>query len=1098
MLSAIYIKGFKTFARPVRMPLEDGVTAVVGPNGSGKSNVTDAVLFALGEQSPGLLRAGAMGDLIFSGSNTLSAANVAEVTLVVNNEDGHVSSPYREVSISRRISRGGETEYRINGSRSRLADVRAIAGEAGLGRHSILRQGAVDSIVAGGAAACRLALEEAAGLGVYRRRRLAASRRLEKAAVQLEKTRQLEAEISGQLRKIEEEAVAARQYRELESRFRKLSLAHLYRVATQGLDDRRRKLQACEQLVSELSGREASLRQEEAKIEPELRRVDEDVHRLEKSLEALEDLTEDLGTESLRADRTLLQLESSRGRDGERARLASRLEEELEKIAVALPGLESERARVEEEYESHRSKVDLLEKNVARARSRRTAAEEEGSVLERKMRRLRARDLSPVSSSVPDESELAGISDAAQELNTLTSVDHEPALAGLRASVQDLRSRASGLESGVQQRRGNLDAASGRSEARIRALKVAGTNGSAAPRLEDVISARSGYEAALEAAIGDLGKGILVRDLEEGMELLSGTERIALRLDAEKVDEKENPPGIPLLECIEVVDASYTDSVKRLLGGIYVVEAPDDASTGSGDVTVTRGGLRLTRTSVSLRPGEGRFVREARLVKEKTHREALKSGPGEILSGLQKATAGATPGLRNLENTTETVRVLISRAARISALAAREAARCRDRASSARERHLERERAAARLEEERAATGAALTETETQITAAGRDLTEAMAALHTELGLLEEIEERRDGLVKAIREGDRRRKEISGWLQGYEGSSETDPQRMSQIAGRLAEASRCLAGKLRQRRSGLRERRSALSETRRRVSGDRTNISHKAVTLAGELATARAAADRTREELEKAEISSEVAAEEIKEEWGATLEMAREEAENQPGKPENVEKERNSLARKLKRFGDVNLLAVTQEEGLRERHDFMANQREDAETATNELNRIIQKIDWEIEASFTQTFDRVRGAFAEIMPRMMRGATGRLELSEEGVEVGLRLGRRGWKPLNVLSGGERSLLALSFLFSIFLSRPGGSTATFCMLDEAEAALDDVNLARFLAVVDSYRASGQFVLVTHQKRTMAAADVLYGVTQDASGATTVVSKRLSGE
>src|ERR687890_705755 len=225
------------------MPLEGGITSIVGPNGSGKSNITDAVLFAIGEQSPGVLRAGAMSELIFSGSETLSGANAAEVTLVLENESGRISLPYREVSISRRISRGGETEYKVNGSRARLADVRAVAGEAGLGRHSILRQGAVDAIVAGGAAACRLALEEAAGLGVYRRRRLSASRRLEKAAAQLEKTRQLEAELANQLRRMEKEAVAAREYRDIEARYRELSLAHLYRAATQNLEGLQRRLE---------------------------------------------------------------------------------------------------------------------------------------------------------------------------------------------------------------------------------------------------------------------------------------------------------------------------------------------------------------------------------------------------------------------------------------------------------------------------------------------------------------------------------------------------------------------------------------------------------------------------------------------------------------------------------------------------------------------------------------------------------------------------------------------------------------------------------------------------------------------------------------
>src|ERR687894_3180752 len=107
------------------MPLEAGVTAIVGPNGSGKSNITDAVLFALGEQSPGVLRAGAMSELIFAGSETLSGAGAAEVTLVLDNEAGGISMPYCEVSVTRRISRARETEYRLNGTRARLADVRA-------------------------------------------------------------------------------------------------------------------------------------------------------------------------------------------------------------------------------------------------------------------------------------------------------------------------------------------------------------------------------------------------------------------------------------------------------------------------------------------------------------------------------------------------------------------------------------------------------------------------------------------------------------------------------------------------------------------------------------------------------------------------------------------------------------------------------------------------------------------------------------------------------------------------------------------------------------------------------------------------------------
>jgi chromosome segregation protein len=315
------------------------------------------------------------------------------------------------------------------------------------------------------------------------------------------------------------------------------------------------------------------------------------------------------------------------------------------------------------------------------------------------------------------------------------------------------------------------------------------------------------------------------------------------------------------------------------------------------------------------------------------------------------------------------------------------------------------------------------------------------------------------------------------------------------VASRASRVASETLARVRERRNVLRKVKSETTEAQRGISHQRSNLSRRAVELAGELATARAQAEVIAEEVSRAETSAAEAGAEIQTEWGGTLESASLEAEKHG---ENTDKERHALARRLKRFGDVNLLAVSQEEGLRERHRFVSTQRADAEAAADELNRIIRSVDAEIESRFSETFGRVRDAFGEMVPRMLAGSSGVLELSEEGVEIGLRLGRKGWRPLRVLSGGERALLALSFLFSVFLSQPGGSSAACCILDEAEAALDDLNLARFLSVVDSHRANGQYLLVTHQKRTMAAADVLYGVVQDASGATTVVSKRLQGE
>jgi chromosome segregation protein len=1097
VLSAIYIKGFKTFARPVRMPLEGGITSIVGPNGSGKSNITDAVLFALGEQSPGVLRAGAMSELIFSGSETLPAASAAEVTLVLDNEGGRISLPYREVSITRRISRGGETEYKINGSRARLADVRAVAGEVGLGRHSILRQGAVDSIIAGGAAACRLAIEEAAGLGVYRRRRASASRRLERADAQLERSRQLEAELEGQLRRIEREAAAAREYREIESRYRELSLAHLYRIATRELDGLRGKLNEAEAHAAGLAASERDVREEEAGIESRLQHLEEELGNFERQLEALEDCAEDLRVEALRSDRTLLRLEAGRGREREMRLAVLRLEDELGRVSQTLDGLQERATDLEAESLRKREESDWLQKVLNRSREQSASAERERIRLARELEglhtrlaRLGARGEQRV---ISGES-LARLADVISDLEGAGDRQTTEDLRDVREQVSGTLARVDELAEEVSRRRGALAAAVGRAESRVRALRETAPDG-ARTRLYEVIRARPGYEVAVEAALGEYGAGVLAENLDEGMKLLSDAEPVAVRLDASAVESNGASSGKPLIECVEVLDARYDEAVRRLLTGIFVVERPDEGANANGYVAVTRDGFRLTRTGVSLRPGPGNFARETRLAVWMEHLEALKSGPGEALYDLRETASRVSNRLEKLAGTVDGVTVLAERTARAHALISREARRRRTAGENSRKSFLEEERLTSALSSEVSLRQRALAEVGKGAERAKEDLAAATAAAEEASAAAADSDRRLSELRATLAAGASRREAISRRLERSADSSEDGAGTPEALAARAVGAATKLVTTVRSRRNGLRRLRGEAAEAHRQVSAERTTLSRRTVDLAGRLATTRAHAERLAEEVARAESAAAAADDEIQAEWGATLEAARHEAEKHN---EGTDGERHTLARRLKRFGDVNLLALSQEEGLRERHEFVSAQRADAEAAANELNRIIHSVDGEIESRFSRTFGRVRDAFGEMVPRMLEGSSGVLELSEEGVEIGLRLGRKGWRPLRVLSGGERALLALSFLFSVFLSRPGGDSGAFCVLDEAEAALDDLNLARFLSVVDSHRANGQYLLVTHQKRTMAAADVLYGVIQDASGATTVVSKRLQGE
>ncbi len=1102
MLSAIYIKGFKTFARPVRMPLAGGVTAIVGPNGSGKSNIKVAVLFALGEGSPSLLRAGSMSEVIFSGSDSLPAANAAEVTLVLDNSGGGISLPYEEVSLTRGISRDGETEYRISGVRARLADVRAVAGEAGLGRHGILRQGAVDAIVSGGAAACRTALEEAAGLGVFRRRRLAAARRLEKAAAQLESSRQLEAELAEGLRRIEAEAVAAREYRELESRYRELSLAHLYRVATRHLDGGLERLAGLEERVAALQTRQEALREEGRRLAEEEKELEGQVRAVERNIRSLENGSEALRAETLRAERASLRLEGARDLSADRSRLISRLEAELDGAASGVRGLEESIGRLEEEHAQRKEASARLEESVVRVRAEHAATTTRRSRLAGELEALRERRERMVGRL--EESKALGDEEPARFGEKLALYTPE----GLRARcttllewLGELRLIAAGKAAEADRRRGVLAALVGRTEAEIRALRSPERTTAGGKRFYEILRPRPGYEAAVEAALGDLADGVLAKTLGEGLRLLSGTptERVVVRLDAEGMPKNGAPPGRSLLDCVEVLDASYAGALERLLEGAYVLEeAEHTAPKGGYDVAVTREGLRFTRTSASRRTPDGNLARQTRLAKEEERLDTLKHRLGEELYDLREQLSYASRQVDVQTVQIEALASMSSRTARAGRLLVSEAGRRAREAKAARERRSTEEADLRATEAKVRATeeglrGAAQDEerTKEEMDAALSDAESAYSAVRETAGQLARA--RTD--LQNLRS---RQARISRSLATLKEAptSNTNTYRID-LARRAVEHARRLDEAARERLVRLRHSRSETAGLRARAGARRAGLAGEAGEVAGELAKTQSEAVTLRTGISRAQEAAYAAEAELHEEWGATLDIARAAAE---ALPKTSDAERERLARGLKNFGDVNLLAIGQEGTLRERYEFVAAQRSDAETAATEIQHIIQNIDEEIEARFSVTFREVRRAFCGMVPRMMEGASGELGLSEEGVEIGLRLKGRGWKPLRVLSGGERSLLALSFLFSIFLGRfgldPNSSTGVFCMLDEAEAALDDLNLARFLAVVDSYRANGQFLLVTHQKRTMAAADVLYGITPDASGATVVVSKRLA--
>ena len=406
------MKGFKSFPERARLEFSPGVSVIVGPNGSGKSNITDAVLWALGEQSPGAIRGASMQDVISAGGKGIGQRRAAEVEVVIDNSEGRAATELSEIAVQRRLDRSGDGGYRLNGARCRLVDVVEVLSDTNLGRemHSVISQGRVESIVHSKPRERRLLVEEAAGLGKHRKRRRRAELKLRAARDNLDRALDLEREARARLRPLKRQAQAA----ELGARIEREELglrgqlvaeelrfgADRAAAAEKAAVEARAQRTAIEKRLAEVSetpprGRGA-LRRPRPRAHPGLGRADQAARRAaagrrsrrRASATARRELH--AGLEALRAELGPLTLDvGAGGAPGERAR---KLEEELGEIDAGLAGAADglARARSAEASESAREAALGAVRSGAE-RASRHARRAEGLLGERHREALRKR-----------------------------------------------------------------------------------------------------------------------------------------------------------------------------------------------------------------------------------------------------------------------------------------------------------------------------------------------------------------------------------------------------------------------------------------------------------------------------------------------------------------------------------------------------------------------------------------------------------------------------------------------------------------------------------------------------------------------------------
>jgi chromosome segregation protein len=1088
-LSSISLKGFKSFPDRTRLTFTPGVSVIVGPNGSGKSNITDAVLWALGEQSPLAVRGSSMQDVIFAGGHGVQARAEAEVEVVLDNASGGLDLPVGEVSILRRLNRAGEGEYRVNGAKCRLVDVIEILSDTGLGKemHSVVSQGRVEAIVTSKPRDRRMLIEEAAGLGKHRKRRRRAQLKLERTQDNLDRSLDVEREARTRLKPLKRQAEAA----ELHERIERQSDEARWTLARDGAFSGRAALAAAEAAA-------AAARAAAAETEAELAAVGVRREEAENALASRGSEREQLAARFYAArsgaERIALRLDAV-------LRAAAELTERAARRRVAIAALEAE-AAADAGDDGSAERVAALEAELG------ALAEDYRGRLERELAAL-------------EEGREAATAVLASRIAVADTA--AAARGGFEAAAEAARQARRGLDAAAERAR--------RESARIGAelAKVnqflrshAGAPGGASA-LADSLTAAPGYELALAAALGPRLRAAVASDLAAGAALLdkagkdggaalvlppaagvspaaaaaslAGASPVAAAASLAGVSPAaaaapaDSPPAAGAVPLSAHVRAAGPASglLSALLADIWVVESVDGLARGFSGIAVTRDGRVWSPATRELRqvPPGG----EDRVLAERNRREALVAEV-ELAARAERAALAEVETAQRAVTEADAARDAADREAR-------GVARARDEAAEA-ERH-----ARWVIQQRRAAPDEG---------PSAERRAQVQSAIATERRLAERAERER---------GERQRR-----LE-HERVRLARDEALSPMAARLAQALRAAAAAIATRVEALEAELNAdraaaerLAADLRECAAEETRV-HARLKLRGEEVTrGEVRAQQARDQAADAEGELTRLAEKL----GLAPEPAGEPLPDAERATLLTRIER--LQRRREQLGPVNPLAQEEYREAVAHVEELERQREDLETALRELQGLIRDTDRRIQEAFEETFTAAAKNFAEVVEHLFPGGRGRLRLvredagprpvlggaeapeaedepdfSEEeagepledrmGVEIEITPAGKATKRLSLLSGGEKSMTALAFLFAVFLARP----CPFYILDEVEAALDDLNIDRFLKVLRSFSDRAQFIVVTHQKRTMEAADCLYGVSMAGNGVSKVISRRL---
>ena len=1154
-LTKLELHGFKSFADQTELLFEPGVTAIVGPNGCGKSNVSDAVRWVLGEQRARLLRGAKMEEVIFQGSSARRPVNIAEVSLHFENEDGALGVPFREVVITRRLSRSGDSDYLLNNAPCRLRDIHDMVRGTGLGADSgvVIESKMIDALLSDRPDERRELFEEAAGVGLYRDRKRSSERRLEETAVDLGRLDDLISEVQTQVRSLARQRRRAEKHVEITSRRFTVEIA----LAAREMDAWKEELARLEARVAELRGEvpaaeESVAAAEAARDAAHGTRAAAEARRGElarlvgEQRESTQGLRAEIAVAQERQRNSVARRERAEQERQEGGSTVERVSDELESAIQHRAQLETELGLANSALAAHAAEEESVRAALAAARAavetadrsaremrelaHRHALDRQGA--ERELEDLAARrttlleeqlQLSDNEASIRRElAEIEGSLQQARERNAALSGEHQNAQTLVRSAREaDSAARSAVLraEEAHTALASKLNALEGLERERVGLAPAAAKllkersqfgEGSVIGPLSDFISTDAASASLVERFLGATVHAVLVKDRETADAIRAWHAAtnpgplLLLPVDSIPVAHAGDDSHDELAKLVRS-ESSAAHWVKTLLGRVKPIE------NGTGFVDA-RGAIWLPANVA----GPGPLRRRAEIGESRRD-----------LSQAEAARTGAAEHAATVRSTLEAAEHAAAAAQESAVAASRSASEAEDLFTAVTRRHhraLKEVGDASALLERLASREMTLTESVTQIAASISEKEAAMAqheqvVADTRRGLAEteakqdEARDRRTASQIASAQSQARLQVASDRERHLREEYSSANARLESLQSELSTLSVAdgeLAKQLSSWQLDLEARQATLEDAETRLANaelavtttdekleaaehELTDIRHRSAALIEEM---------HHSELRLTELSGRRTAirERLETEWRKPLESLMESLSPLDAGDDELRAEVAHLREQVEALGPVNPLAIEEHEEEQKRLELLTSQRADLAAAKLSLQQAIREIDTTARELFLTTFVQVRENFRKIFMTLFGGGECdlRLENPESPLDgdIEIHAAPRGKRTqrIHLLSSGERALVALSLLFGIFLTKP----SPFCLMDEVDAPLDDANIGRFVRMLNEFKANTQFIVITHNPRTTTeAADAVYGVTMQEPGVSSLVSVHMKG-